>query len=585
MTRWDSSTRKTVVGTFPLFVAILAACLLCIDTASGLSFRWVIAPLLTAIVISWPTILVPDRWRGFVQLFVGEIAIAVCLVDCFCQEIFGAPITPQILSNILLTDLRETQEFFSAFVGVYLLSHWRITALLFVVLLLPTALLLQDKINDLLPFGKKTTYASLAILTLCLLFEAIPTFRYAQLFFQQGDFQRMEGLIFRQYHEEVPTPLHRFLFAYYSLNQSSHTLEDIKRTTFVAQVDSCSFRSPHIVLVVGESYNKHHSTLYGYHLPTTPLQQKRKDAGDLYVFNDVVTPWNITSNALLGILSLWEYGMTEDIGEVPLAPILFCRAGYNVNFFSNQYLLRGFRKGFTNQAGHFFLADRELSDSMFTYRNRKTSKYDMGLVEQVRDYKIQNDRQTYTLDIIHLIGQHFDYAERYPTPDQSFSLDCYEGMHLTVEDKTNLMQYDKATHYNDIVLDSIISLYQSENAIVLFISDHGEQAYDESSISGRLFQEPTASQARYEFEVPMWIWCSDSYRQGHPDVIRLIGESVNRPFLSDGMSQLLLYLAGISCPWYDDSRNLISPRYQSKRRIIGGSVDYDELMRDYSHPE
>jgi heptose-I-phosphate ethanolaminephosphotransferase len=334
------------------------------------------------------------------------------------------------------------------------------------------------------------------------------------------------------------------------------------------------------VLVVGESYNKHHSTLYGYHLLTTPLQQKRKDAGDLYVFNDVVSPWNITSNAMLGIFSLWEYGLNEAIGERPLVPVLFRRAGYQVNFFSNQYLLRGFRKGFTNQAGHFFLADIELSDSLFTYRNEKTSKYDLGLVDQVRDYKRQHGQSPYTLDILHLIGQHFEYSERYPKSYTTFSLANYQEKNLSAADKTILMQYDQATYYNDVVLDSIISLYQGDNAIVLFVSDHGEEAFDEGSVSGRLFQEPTASQARYEFEVPMWIWCSDSYRQSHPDVIRLIRESVNKPFLSDGMPQLLLSLAGISCPWRDDTRNLLSPRYQPKKRIIGGSVDYDELMQD-----
>lgn len=563
-----------------LLIAILTACLLCIDTSGGLSFRWLTAPLFTAILISWPTAYIPDRWRGIVQFLVGEIVIVVCLVDCFCQEIFSAPITPQILSNILLTDFRETQEFFSAFVGIYLLSHWRITALLFLALLLPTALLLQDKIEKLLPLGKKATYAGLTIFALCLLLEFLPMFRYAQLFFQQGDFQRMEGLIFRQYHAEVPTPLHRFLFAYYSLSQTSHMLEDAKQVTFTAQVDSCSFQSPHIVLVVGESYNKHHSTLYGYPLPTTPLQQQRRDAGDLFVFSNVVSPWNITSNALLGILSLWEYGMNEGIGERPFVPVLFRRAGYQVNFFSNQYLLRGFRKGFTNQAGHFFLADIELSDSLFTYRNEETYKYDMELVELVRDYKQQHTQQPYTLDILHLIGQHFEYSERYPESYTIFSLANYQDKHLSVADKTTLMQYDQATYYNDIVLDSILSLYQDDDAIVLFVSDHGEEAFDEGPVSGRLFQEPTASQARYEFEVPMWVWCSERFREAHPDIVSLVQASVHKPFLTDGMPQLLLYLAGISCPWRDDTHNLISPRYQPKKRIIGGSVDYDELMRD-----
>ena len=297
------------------------------------------------------------------------------------------------------------------------------------------------------------------------------------------------------------------------------------------------------------------------------------------MFNDVVTPWNITSNAILGICSLWEYGMKESLGEMPLSPILFRRAGYSVNFFSNQYILRGFLKGTTNQAGHFFLADYEVSDSLFTFRNTKTSKYDIGIVEQVHEYKKDHSKQSYTLDIIHLIGQHFDYSERYPKPDNSLSMDNYDGKGINMEDKLTLMQYDKATHYNDIVLDSILNLYQDENAIVLYLADHGEEAYDDQPIHGRLFQEPTPSQARYEFEIPMWIWCSESYRQTHPEILQRLEESVNKPFLSDGLSQVLLYIAGISCSWYDDTRNLLSPNYRSKQRIIGGSVDYDELMK------
>ena len=76
---------------------------------------------------------------------------------------------------------------------------------------------------------------------------------------------------------------------------------------------------------------------------------------------------------------LWEYvddsrdtvRMVKTIDHYPLFPILFKKAGYVVNFFSNQYIRKGFSKGATNQSGHFFLADSELSDSLFSYRNLK----------------------------------------------------------------------------------------------------------------------------------------------------------------------------------------------------------------------
>jgi len=416
-------------------------------------------------------------------------------------------------------------------------------------------------------------------LAICITCEILPSYRFIQLFCQHRDLQNMEGLIFRHYHEEIPTPLHRFAFAYYSLKQSEYVLGNLKRTTFSAQIYGCSYLSPHIVLVIGESYNKHHSSLYGYHLPTTPLQQKRKDDGELFVFSDAVTPWNITSNVFLDIFSVWEYGMNEKIYNMPLFPILFRRVGYSVNFFSNQYLLKGFRKGATNQAGHFFLADIEMSDSLFSFRNRKSSKFDFGLVEQVEQFKEEHQKQAYTLDIIHLVGQHFDYSLRCPKQNRVFSIGDYEIKAIDDNAKKIIVQYDNATHYNDIVLDRILTLYESEEVVVLFVADHGEEVYDELTIHGRLFTEPTAKQARYEFEVPMWIWCSESYRQNHSEIVSAIRSSISKSFLTDGISQILLYLAGIKCEWTDDTHNLLNPHYKPRQRIIAGNVDYDKLTK------
>lgn len=571
--------RVTVLKSLYLFIIILTACLLCIDTTSGLSLRWLTAPLLTAFLISWPTAFIPNRLREVVQLVLGEAVIFICLVDCYCQEIFASAITPQILSNIILSDTRESLEFLSTFIGYHVLSHWRVFVLVIFILLFPIGLFLQNKYISCLHPNKKVIYAGILLFVTSLACEALPLYRYAQLFFQNSNLQKMEGFIFRHYHEDVPTPLHRFLFSHYSLQQSSHVLEKIKKSTFEAQIDSCFYQSSHIVIVIGESYNKHHSSIYGYPLNTTPLLQKRKDNGELHVFKDVVSPWNITSNDFLSIFSLWEYGLTATIAEKPLFPILFRRAGYEVNFFSNQYVLRGFRKGATNQAGHFFLADGEISNNLFSFRNKRTSKYDMGLVRQVEKYKTMNGQSEHSLDIIHLIGQHFEYEERYPEQDVFFSTRSYADRDLDEKARTVVMHYDNATYYDDIVLDHILSLYKEDDAIVLFVADHGEEVYDDEPIHGRLFQEPTLSQARNEYEVPMWIWCSESYRQSHPDVIRDIVQAQNRPFMTDGLPQVLLSLAGISCQWTDESKNLLSPNYRCKPRIIGGCVDYDKLKK------
>ena len=556
----------------------MTACLLCIDTTNGLSLHCLTSPILTVFLFCWPTSLLSNRIRSFAQVLLGECFIAVCLADCYCQEFFLSPITPQVLTNVLLSDARETHEFLSSFVSLNAILRWRIASLLFLAILLPTSLFVKWRLPLALD-NKKLSYAWISILSLCFVYEAPAMFKFSQLFVQQKNMETIEGLIFRRYHEQTPTPLHRLIFSYHASVQSGQVLDEIMRSTLTAGIEHCEYTSPHIVLVIGESYNKHHSSLYGYQLPTAPLQKKRKDAGELFLFTDAVTPWNITSNVFLDMFSLWGQGSKQHLSRHPLFPILFRRAGYEVTFFSNQYLLKGFRKGATNQAGHFFLANTELSDSLFSFRNRRSSKYDLGLVGQLWHYSRETKRPANTLDIIHLVGQHFEYSVRYPHSQSVFSSDDYKERALEKDAKQIVMHYDNATRYNDMVLDSLLSIYENDETIILFVADHGEEVFDEMPVHGRLFQEPTKFQAKNEFEIPMWIWCSEKYQEKHPDIVSAIRSSTTKAFLTDDVPQILLFLAGIKCKWVVRERNLLSPQYRPKNRTIGGSADYDRLTK------
>lgn len=41
--------------------------------------------------------------------------------------------------------------------------------------------------------------------------------------------------------------------------------------------DTCLYTSPDIILIIGESYNKRHASLYGYPLETTPRLRRRME--------------------------------------------------------------------------------------------------------------------------------------------------------------------------------------------------------------------------------------------------------------------------------------------------------------------
>lgn len=174
----------------------------------------------------------------------------------------------------------------------------------------------------------------------------------------------------------------------------------------------------------------------------------------------------------------------------------------------------------------------------------------MDLVGQVAEG--HKGGQAYTLDIIHLISQHFDYSKRFPQSQAKFSVDGYADRAISDEAKRVVMHYDNATRYDDMVLDSLLSLHGQDEAVVVFLADHGEEVYDDLPVHGRLFSELTAAMATQEYEVPIWIWCSESYQMRHREVVSAIKAAQDKPFVTARLPHLLLALAGIACQWSAD---------------------------------
>ena len=205
-------------------------------------------------------------------------------------------------------------------------------------------------------------------------------------------------------------------------------------------------------------------------------------------------------------------------------------------------------------------------------------QYDEGIV---LDYKkLKTFKNPHNLIIFSLFGQHIAYRERFPDNFNKFSPTDYNRKDLTYQDLEVLASYDNATLYNDYVLETIIRLFENKEVIIIYMPDHGEECFDNSKNFGRSHKETiTKNIAKYQFEIPFWIWCSELYHSNHPDIIRLIAQATNRPFFSDDLSQLLLYLGGISHADYKPELNILSPKYYSHRkRLLRGKIDYDELL-------
>ncbi len=546
----------------------------------------------------------PKRVRRWVRLAFYIVLYGVAITDVFCFWKFGSVISPSMLMLVGETDSREAGEFLSTYLSLDVLSSP--VALILLLMMLHVAVNLRrpicklakvdyDKLRATVAFGflrffhRYLLYPECGVVVLALLVWSMATSwnnkRGMTQLMTADTIGSIEHILTNPDHGNFYLPVYRLAFSIYSNHLASQQVDKCVEASRRVSVDSCSFRSPTIVLIIGESYSKAHCQLYGYPQKDTPRQKRLERSGWMTKFNDVVSCWNLTSFVFKNVLSMHVVGEKGEWCDYPLFPELFRKAGYKVTFLTNQFLLAAGQAVY-DFSGGFFLNDPVLSKAQFDLRNTSLHRFDEGLLADydnfLKDGKI--DLKGNNLIIFHLIGQHVSYNTRYPSDRAKWHADDYKELRPDLAGdhyrRRMIAAYDNACLYNDSIVTQIVKRFENKDAIVVYMPDHGEEIFE----PGRdiICRNHSAAVdwplAHYEFEVPFWIWCSRKYAHREPQVFKAIKDAKNRRFMTDALPHMMVWLAGISSKDYHDKYNLLSPNYDEDRpRILKNSVDYDKL--------
>lgn len=541
---------------------------------------------------------IPRRVRKYTRGILTALLYTVALADTFCFVKYGSPITPSILMLVGETNSREAGEFlsgnmnfdmlFSPFGWLLLIAFAHILTVVFGKKIIahtsrwrarmPHRYLFGIALSVLIAYAVIVTYANKAATWRLMSYE------------KPGEMEH--ELTKGKESAQLYSPLYRLFFSIRANQLAARQIEKLIEAKDNAKVDSCSFTSPNIVLIIGESYNKQHAGLYGYEKNTTPLQSKRAQRELLIPFEDVVAPWNLTSFVFKLLFSMYTVDRKGEWCDYPLFPQLFRKAGYRVTFITNQFLPKA-KEAVYDFSGGFFLNHPELSEAMFDVRNDSLYTYDEGLL-QTYDRMLAEGKLTLArspkkrketlkegnLIIFHLMGQHMEYNKRYPKGREKFGKDDYDRPDLKPSQLRTLAAYDNAVVYNDSIVDQIIRRFEDEEAIVIYVPDHGEECFDGilNKAGRQHLAKIDARLAREEFHIPFWIWCSHSYAVKHPDIYGKILDARKRPLMTDALAHMLLFLGGIHTRDYIEKYNILSPNFDEKRpRLLKMQTDYNQL--------
>ena len=511
--------------------------------------------------------------KAWIKWLFVMINIFIFLFYSYLALQFDVRFSSNVFALILQTNTTEASEFFQSYFPIstilILVAIFIITTVLYVILLLASNCIK----NKLIGVSKTTKFLSAAIiiiLTLISLFLNIQTTDKLKIY-------NLRVPIHRVFYEST-LPYQDLITNYNAVKGNEQKIIKIKHANDIIQLDTCLFSCKNVVFVIGESYNKSHAGIYGYKHSTTPFMEREKQKGNLFAFSDVVSHSAGTYHCMQYFYSTKSLNDDKIWEDSPLLPAIFKKAGYNVTLLDNQNTRYSGNYTFDYTAS-FFINNKDIHEQCFNYRNGRVYRYDLDMIEAEKNVIFKN-KYNCTFTIIHLNGQHIGASNRYPNISKYnyFTDDSIHRKDIKNQAmRWQIAYYDNATRYNDNVLNEIFSLYKDKEAVVLYVADHGDNMFDDSTLSfGRAIgSNKTLDIIKIFYEIPMIIWCSDEYISKHPDVMERIKSSVDSPFMHDDVCHILFDVAGIYGSFYDSSRSVINNDYICRKRIINGTFDYD----------
>ncbi|RHJ79740.1 DUF1705 domain-containing protein [Parabacteroides sp. AM08-6] len=319
-----------------------------------------------------------------------------------------------------------------------------------------------------------------------------------------------------------------------------------------------------IVLILGESLSRNHMSLYAYDKPTNPLLTALREKGELIRFNNVVSPSLSTLDVMSRVLTFYDNDSNQEWYKYDILVDVMKEAGYKTFWFSNQESFGIFGNLPAALASrcdyHKFVSVKNMQEQY--------GDFDENLLPLLDAQMDSLGKKNFM--VIHLLGSHFRYINRYPESFNKFSGKDVDLPYNSYK-KSLVAEYDNSVLYNDFVINEIINRFKDKEAVVLYFSDHAEEVYDfrdNNSRSAELF-------SGYMVEIPFLFWTSGIFRENYPEKVSLILSSVNRSYMTDDVIHTILDLADIKTPSFIPAKSVINPAYDENRKRLILGHDYD----------
>ncbi|WP_242629559.1 phosphoethanolamine transferase [Xanthomonas oryzae] len=303
------------------------------------------------------------------------------------------------------------------------------------------------------------------------------------------------------------------------------------------------------VLVIGETGRADHWALNGYSRDSTPRLSSRND---LISFTKFYSRATFTRLSVPVILSRKPPGSVEaTFGERSLLQAAR-EAGYHTVWLSNQAPM-----GFHDSPITVLAKDADEVRFVSPVDYRHAGVRDEDLLPHVRRLLAADQRDLFL--VIHTMGSHFRYRDRYRPEDAVFLPDKPEHGDARLYDPNHkeylVNGYDNSIRATDRFLDGLIAQLGKLDAAswMFYVADHGEALFDDCRAESGHGQSSPAT----HHVAAVW-WGSEAYIRHAPEAVRNLRANADAMLSTSMVFDTTTRLAGIDVPGYRQSYDFSS---------------------------
>ncbi|MCM1170484.1 MAG: phosphoethanolamine transferase [Bacteroides sp.] len=313
-----------------------------------------------------------------------------------------------------------------------------------------------------------------------------------------------------------------------------------KRTTYDHTPVKKHGNAPDVYFIIGESLRADHLPLNGYARNTMPLLSLDTSVVSFpYIYSEA-----FYTHLSLPVLLTDNDSLSRERADTEQSFItLFKNAGYRTAWFANQDFSRTYAP-FAREADTIVHCNR--MKTVYTF-----SKYlDADILPLFEHWANERNDTIPRLAVIHTIGSHWWYKSHYPDhASGNFTPDIESNDIGSLSQEQMVNAYDNTILETDRFLAGFIGKIKNRNAVLIYISDHGENLGDQGEYLHASGYEPTHRPA-------CLVWYSAPYARNFPDKIRALKNNRNKNAATDAMFHTVIDAAQLKTDAFNPERSL-----------------------------